>query len=416
METLDERTRPAPPRWRGGAGIALAALLAALAFFSGAHFGDDWGLSRGADNLFAANEAQQTVDLSQFWEVWDLLEERFVSASSTEPLSEEERVAGAIRGVVEAYGDPYTVYLSPEESELFEEDIAGNFEGVGMEVGSRDGTLTVIAPLPNTPAEKAGIRSGDKIISIDGESTRGMSIEAAVRRIRGERGTTVALTILGEGDEELREVKVVRDRILVPTVKTELRDGVFIIRLFNFSAIAETRFQSALREYAESGTRKLLIDVRGNPGGFLQSAVNMTGYFLPAGAVGVREDFADGSAERLYRSAGRTLGRYAPQRLAVLIDGGSASASEIVAGALQAHGVATLVGTQTFGKGSVQELVDLGEGASLKLTIARWLTPKGESISEGGLTPDIAVEITAEQREKGEDPQMEAAIKYLNKR
>lgn len=413
---------PAPPRpegrtWRrlSAAGIGFALVLAAVAFFSGMHIGSNIRLGADIDSLFAASQGEATVDLSRFWQVWDILNKRFVSASSTDPLTEQERVDGAIAGLVEAYGDPYTVYLSPEDSALFAEDIAGNFEGVGMEVGSREGVLTVIAPLPDTPAERAGIRSGDKIIRIDGKSTEHMSVDVAVKHIRGEKGTPVVFTVLQKGNEELREITVIRDTINIPTVKTEKRDGVFIIRLFNFSAIAEGKFEIALREYVHSGTRKLLLDLRGNPGGYLQSAVNISSYFLPTGKVIVREHFGEGQEERLHRSSGRLLGRRAPTRMAVLIDEGSASASEIVAGALKEHGVATLIGAQTFGKGSVQELIDLDGGSSLKVTIARWLTPEGNSISEGGLAPDIEIVITPEQQEKEEDPQLEAAIEYLNR-
>lgn len=403
-------------QWRfPAAGIGLSLVLAAVAFFSGMHVGSDVRLGADIDSLFAASQGEATVDLSRFWQVWDILNERFVSASSTDPLTEQERVDGAVVGLVEAYGDPYTVYLSPEDSALFAEDIAGNFEGVGMEVGSRDGMLTVIAPLPDTPAERAGIRSGDKIIRIDGISTEQMSVDVAVKHIRGEKGTPVVFTILRKGDEELREITVIRDTINIPTVKTEKRDGVFIIRLFNFSALAEGKFEIALREYAHSGTRRLLLDLRGNPGGYLTSAVNIASYFLPTGKVVVREHFGEGQEEHLYRSSGRLLGKRAPTRMVVLVDEGSASASEIVAGALQEHDVAALVGAQTFGKGSVQELIDLDGGSSLKVTIARWLTPNGVSISQGGLTPDIEIAITPEQREKGEDPQLDAAIEYLNR-
>ena len=206
-----------------------------------------------------------------------------------------------------------------------------------------------------------------------------------------------------------------RDTIDIPTIRTESRDGVFIIQLFNFSAVAEAKVQEALREFIDSGDRKLIFDVRGNPGGFLQSAVAISSHFLPTGKVVVRENFGDGSEERLYRSTGRTLGASAPEEMVVLIDGGSASASEILAGALKEHGVATLVGTQTFGKGSVQELVDLRDDSSLKVTIARWFTPNGTSISVEGLAPDIEVEVTPEDRENGVDPQLEAAVEFLNR-
>lgn len=406
----DERTET--PRALPVTGIALALVLATAAFFSGVHLGQDARLEANVYSLFAADPYEESVNLSQFWAVWKLLDENFVSATTTS-LSEEARVEGAIMGLVDAYDDPYTVYLPPEDSAIFAEEISGNFEGVGMEVGERDGVLTVIAPLPNTPAERAGIRSGDLIVRIDGESTDGLSIDAAVKKIRGEKGTTVTLTVLRNGAEGVLEIGVVRDTISMPTIDTEVRGDVFIVSLYNFSAIAEQKMQDALRAYVQSGTHELILDLRGNPGGYLQSAVNISSYFLPTGKVVVREDFGEGKDERVYRSSGRLLGQYAPREMVVLVDGGSASASEIVAGALQEHGVATLIGTQTFGKGSVQELVSLSGDASLKVTVARWLTPEGNSISDGGLTPNVVVEYA--ETEDGSDPQLEAALEYLNR-
>lgn len=408
--TTDETT----PRGRAlpVVGLTLAVVLAVAAFFSGMHIGAETKLEASIGSLFAARGAEETVDLDRFFEVWDELDERFVSASSTEPISIEERLDGAIRGLVESYGDPYTNYLPPEDTALFEEDIAGNFEGVGMEVGMRGGILTVIAPLPGTPAERAGIRAGDAIVRIDGASTERLSVDEAVKRIRGEKGTPVAFALYREESDEFVDIEVVRDTIDIPTLETEVRDGVFIIRLFNFSAPAEARFELALREYAQSDTSRLLIDLRGNPGGYLESAVAIASYFLPTGKAVVREDFGEGQREGVHRSVGRLLGRYTPERMAILVDGGSASASEILAGALSEHGVATLIGTRTFGKGSVQELVSLGGDASLKVTVARWLTPEGVSISEAGLVPDVE---SVDDPETVEDEQLETALDFLNR-
>ena len=397
-------------------GIGLAILLATGAFFSGVQFGSGGSMQASLGGLFSnGSTPDESVELAEFWQVWNLLDDKFVSASSTDPLSNEERVRGAIKGLVSAYKDPYTVFLPPEDASKFEEDISGNFSGVGMEVGIHEGVVAVIAPLPDSPAEKAGILAGDLIIRIDGATTEGMSIDEAVDLIRGEEGTTVTLTILREGSAELKEIAIVRATINIPTIDTELKDGAFVIRLYSFNALAEAEMQRALREYVESGTKKLVLDLRGNPGGYLQGAVSIASYFLDTGKVVVRENFGDGSDEQLYRSTGKTLRNFAPEKMVVLVDGGSASASEILAGALQEHGVATLIGAQTFGKGSVQELVRLGRGSSLKVTVARWLTPNGTSISDGGLTPDQVVERTAEDFEAGRDPQLDAAIEFINK-
>ena len=399
-------------------GVGLALILAAAAFFSGMHIGiggaQDVGQQAGLFSLFLRTPApSEPVELGEFWRVWNLLEEKFVSSSST-PLTSEEKIEGAIKGLVQSYDDPYTVFLPPVDAAAFDSNISGNFSGVGMEVGIRDSVVTVIAPLPDTPAQRAGMVAADIIVKIDETSTEGMTINDAVKLIRGEKGTTVVLTVYREGEIELLDIPVIRDTINIPTVKTEEKDGVFVIALYSFNALAESKMQEALQEYARSGSKKLILDLRGNPGGFLQSAVSIASHFVPAGEVIVRENFGDGSDEELYRASGRTLGKYAPEEMVVLVDRGSASASEILAGALSQHGIATLMGKTTFGKGSVQELVDLPDGSSLKVTIARWFTPDGTSISHEGLEPEIVIERTPQQIIANEDPQIEAAVKWLN--
>jgi carboxyl-terminal processing protease len=395
-------------------GIGLAILLATATFFSGLHVGNGMPLEANVLSVFGHPAvSEDSVDMSEFWRVWNLLEEKFVASTTTDPVTNEERVQAAIAGLVRSYGDPYTTYMPPQDAAAFNEDISGNFSGVGMEVGMQGDVITVIAPLPGSPAEKAGILAGDAIVRIDGTSTESMSVDEAVQLIRGEQGTEVNLTMYREGDSEFREVKLVRDTITIPTIKTEQRGDVFIITLYSFNAIAESEMQKALRSYVQSNATKLVIDLRGNPGGYLQGAVNIASYFLPMGKTVVRESFGDGIKEEVYRSSGRDLGKAAPKQVVVLVDGGSASASEILAGALQEHGAATLIGTQTFGKGSVQELIDLDHGSALKVTVARWLTPNGISISAGGLTPDIVVERTAEDRTAGRDPQLDAALEFL---
>ena len=396
-------------------GIGLAILLATATFFSGLHVGNGMPLEANVFSVFGKTPAisSDAVDMTEFWYVWNLLEEKFVSSTTTEPVSTEEHIQAAISGLVRSYGDPYTTYMPPVDAAAFNEDISGNFSGVGMEVGMREDVVTVIAPLPQSPAEKAGIMAGDSIVRVNDQSTEGISVDEAVQLIRGEQGTEVKLTIYREGESEFRDITIVRDTITIPTIKTEKRDDVFIVSLYSFNAIAESEMQRALREFVQSDAEKLVLDLRGNPGGYLQSAVNIASYFLPMGKTVVRESFGDGTKEDVYRSSGRELGRAAPKQVVVLVDGGSASASEILAGALKEHGVATLIGTQTFGKGSVQELIELEHGSALKVTVARWLTPNGTSISEGGLTPDMVVERTMEDRAENRDPQLDAALEFL---
>ena len=395
--------------------IVFALVFALVSFFTGVSFGAANTTQSASIFSFFQSEPKpaQTVDLDEFWRVWDLMEEKFATASSTDTPSVEDRLFGAINGLVGSYGDSYSVYLPPREAESFNENISGNFGGVGMEVGMRNNVVTIIAPLPNTPAEKAGILAGDIIVEIDGVSTERMSIDKAVELIRGERGTEVVLKIAREGEFDFLDVAITRDTITIPTVDTELRDGVFVISLYSFNAQAEAMMQEALREYVRSGADKLVLDMRGNPGGFLQSAIAISSFFLPTGTPIVTEEFGDDRRSKVFRSQGRVVQNFQASDMVVLVDGGSASASEIVAGALSEHGVATLMGTQTFGKGSVQELVSLPSGASLKVTVARWVTPNGVSISDGGLEPEIVVERTRQQRIDDIDPQLEAAIDFL---
>ena len=399
-------------------GAGLAIVLAASAFFSGVQVGNGSiphaSMQAGLFSFLSSKPAAaDQVDMSQFWAVWKLLDEKFVTSTSSDSISVQDRVNGAIKGLVHSYDDPYTVFLPPSDANMFSEDIAGNFGGVGMEVGVHDDLITVIAPLLDSPAAKAGIVAKDVIAKIDGKDTQGMSIEEAVGLIRGEIGSVVTLSIYREGETALLEIPVTRGQITVPTTDTKKVGDVFVISLYSFNAISEDKMQEALQAYEKSGLSKLIIDLRGNPGGYLQSAVSIASNFLPAGKTVVSENFGNGQPSQVYRSSGKLL-NILPKEMLVLVDGGSASASEILAGALQEDGVAKLLGAQTYGKGSVQELIDLNAGASLKVTVARWYTPNGISISKAGLTPDILVDRTPQQVVAGEDPQLDAAVKWLD--
>ncbi len=362
------------------------------------------------DSLSATPD--QTADFTAFWKAWNVLDTRFVQThgSTTAPTT-KEKLWGAISGMTSSFGDPYTVYLPPQEAKAFQENIAGEFGGVGMEMGIKDKVLTVIAPLKGTPAARAGLMAGDMIIAINGTSTESLSIDGAVRLIRGKKGTTVVLKIARAGT--ILEIPIVRDIIAVPTIEHsyDATSGVYYIAIFEFSATSAGLFDKALVDFRKSGTNKLIIDVRGDPGGYLSAAVSVASHFMPEGAPVVTEDYSGKQENTVHRSRG-TGGVPADVKVVVLMDQGSASASEILAGALSDAKVATLIGTRTFGKGSVQELIDI-DGGALKVTIARWLTPSGRSISDGGLTPDIKVERTAEDYKAGKDPQKERAVLFL---
>lgn len=363
-------------------------------------------------------------DFAPFWKVWNTLEEKYVGATTT---PNQEKIYGAMQGLVESLGDPYTVYFPPEETKMFESDISGTFGGVGMEIGEKNNILTVIAPIKGSPAEKVGMRTGDRILKIDNSLTSDMSVDRAVKLIRGEAGTKVRLTVIPVGSESPIERTITRDTINVPTIETEVKntangttasgtglrkDGVFVIRLFSFTATSPGLFRDALREFIKSGSTKLVLDLRGNPGGYLEAAVEMASWFLPAGKVIVTEDFGKNAPERVYRSRGYNVFTDKLD-MVVLIDGGSASASEILAGALKEHGVARLVGTKTFGKGSVQEVVKITPDTSLKVTIARWLTPNGVNLSKNGLEPDVEVKVTQKDIENKNDTQLNKAVEIL---
>jgi len=352
------------------------------------------------------------ADFSPFWQVWNNINEKYPNA---EKITDQERVYGAISGLVDSLNDPYSVFFDPEETKSFQEDISGNFSGVGMEVSIKNKILTVIAPLKGTPAEKAGMKPGDKIVKIDDTSTSGISIEKAIKLIRGEKGTVVTFSIVREGEKEPLEIKITRDTINIPTLDTEKReDGIFVIKLYSFTAEASNLFREAMKEFITAKTDKLILDLRGNPGGYLDAAVNIASWFLPKGKTIVIEDYGDDREEKTFRSKGYAVWNK-PVKFVILIDGGSASASEIVAGAMQDLGQAKLVGEQSFGKGSVQEVVDITDDTVLKITVAKWLTPNGTSISEKGLTPDYKIEsLKGEDDPNKKDPQLEKAVELLN--
>lgn len=365
--------------------------------------------------IFNAQGAPSGVDFTAFWRVWNLLDDNFVQthASNTLP-TEQERVYGAIAGLTDSYNDPYTVFLPPSDAQAFNDDIKGSFGGVGMELGERNGSLTVVSPLKDSPAERAGIHSGDIVLGVDGKPTEKMAVDRAVKLIRGEIGTSVTILLKRAGVSEPIEVKIVREVIQVPVINAYHRgDGIFVIELYSFSENSVDLFRGALRQLFQSGDTKLILDLRGNPGGYLDASVQMASYFLPVGEVVVTEDFKGKADNVSHRSIGCNVFNNKRLSMAILVNEGSASASEILAGALSQHGVAKLVGTRTFGKGSVQQLIQLGGGAELKVTIARWLTPNGTSISDGGLQPDIKADRTIDDIKAGKDPQKDAAITWL---
>lgn len=364
------------------------------------------------------------ADFSLFWAIWNSLHSKYVDKDK---LDTQKLLYGAIEGMVNSIGDPYTVFFEPPQSKKFQEEISGSFGGIGIEIGKRNNVLTVIAPIKDTPAYKAGLKAGDKILRIDDKPTTDLSIEEAVNLIRGKRGTPVILTISSNG-ADTKEVEIIRDTIKIPTISWEILGSppsgggkkVAYLQLFTFNQNIDSEFQKAAQEILKSEADGLILDLRNNPGGLLDSAINIAGWFLDKDQVVTAEAFSDGSRNE-FRSNGNGSLKIYPT--VVLINGGSASASEILAGALHDNRGVRLVGEKTFGKGSVQQLEQFKDGSSLKVTVAKWLTPSGISISDTGIEPDVKVELPKEKIEKGEfefelgapgkDPQLDKALDLL---
>ncbi|MEY4723057.1 MAG: hypothetical protein RLZZ324_570 [Candidatus Parcubacteria bacterium] len=351
------------------------------------------------------------VDFQQFWDVWKTVKAKHVYPENT---SDKKLFYGAIAGMVGSLGDPYSVYFDPEFAQKFNQQLEGTFDGIGAEIGIKSDTLTVIAPLPGTPAEKAGIKAGDRIYAIDGTDTTGMSTDDAVTRIRGKKGTQVKLLIGRDGLKDPKEIVITRSTIVTQAVKWEtkkLADGrkIGVITLSQFNDQVDAKFNQAVKAMLADDVKGIVLDLRNDPGGYLDAAVTVAGEWIHEDTV-VIEKYNDGKQDK-YPSKG--LARLDGIPTVVLINGGSASASEIVAGALQDDGKALLIGEKSFGKGSVQDYSSFDDGSALKLTVALWYTPKDRSINKAGIEPDVKVGLTTEDFNANKDPQMSKAMELL---
>ena len=385
----------------------LAAGLTGGAFLSG--FGVAWALHPPAPRV--APPATPPADLDQafgiFWEAWKLVQQEYYG----EIPSLQTIAYGAIRGALQTLGDPYTSFIEPKIARILQEDASGQFEGIGALVRmNRDNKLEIVRTFEGSPAQRAGLRAGDMVIKVNGQSIVGYSIYEAIALIRGPAGTSVTLTVERPGEREPFEVTVTRARITIPVVEARmLPQGVAYIQLFDFSAQATRQLQEQLKALLAQNPRGLILDLRDNPGGFLDQAIQVADLFLDEGVVAY-ERTRDGE-ERVFRSKSGDPGEKIP--MVVLVNAGSASASEIVAGALQDRGRARLVGERTFGKGSVQLSHTLSDGSELRVTIARWFTPKNRAIHGQGLNPDIEVRVDPNQPAGGGDLQLEKAVEVL---
>ena len=348
------------------------------------------------------------VDFDLFWDVWDELDKLYVDKGK---LNEKKMFYGAIHGLVSSLGDPYTVFMEPKIAKEFNDDLAGSFEGIGAEIGIKNDILTIIAPLPDMPAEKAGLKAGDKVLAINGTTTMGISIDTAVNRIRGPKGTDVVLSIARENQEGFKDITITRGTIIVKSIRTEMKDNkIFVIKISNFNNDTKNLFDQAVKKIILENPNGLIIDLRNNPGGYLDTAIEISSEWIEDGII-VSEKFSNDTKDN---HLARGKARLKDYRTIVLVNQGSASASEIVSGALQDYGKAIILGKKTFGKGSVQTLNNLKDGSSIKITVAKWLTPKGRSINDEGIEPDEKVDLTIEDYNKNIDPQMDRALEILN--
>ena len=369
-------------------------------------------ISFGLGNYFGKTQCQicppEDLDFSLFWEAYHKLQEKFVDQGK---FNTQNLIYGAISGMVKSLEDPYTVFFNPEQTKKFLEDVKGVFEGIGIQIDIRKGQLQVVAPLEGTPADLAGLRAGDKIVKINDTPTDNLSLDEAVSLIKGPKGTEVTLTIFREEWEKPKEIKIVRDVIEVPSLKWEIKDeNIVYLNIYQFFEKASLDFRQAAIEILGSPAQKIILDLRNNPGGYLEVAQDISGWFLERGKLVVIEDFGNGERNE-YKSEGG--GQFLDYKIVVLINEGTASGAEILAGALRDNRGILLIGEKSFGKGSVQELENLKGGSSLKITVAKWLTPKGQLITDVGLEPDIKVEMTDEDYEKGRDPQLDKAIEII---
>jgi carboxyl-terminal processing protease len=358
--------------------------------------------------------AEKNLDFSLFWETWDKVEQKFIDKKKLEP---KKMFYGAIKGMVASLDDPYTFFLTPEENKQSKDDLGGKFEGIGAQLGMKNNRVIVVAPLKNSPAEKAGVKAGDFINKVDGNSTKGWSLTYAVSKIRGPKGTKVKLTLERKGKEF--EITITRDQINVPSVELSYEKNIAILKLNQFGENTINEWDKAIFEIKNKWLKKevkgMVLDLRDNPGGYLEGSVYLASEFLPMGKVVVRQESTN-FPNKDYKVLRQ--GELLDIPLVVLINKGSASASEILAGALRDHKRAKIIGENSFGKGSVQEAVDLKEGAGLHVTVAKWILPGGDWINGKGIDPEIKVENQVKEGNtptRSDDKQLDKAIEILLK-
>lgn len=388
--------------------ILLAILIAIGIFYSGFQFGYSKNAGVEPAPLQLEEGILGDVDFALFGDAVKMLKNNYYGIKD---VSDQDILYGAIKGAVQSTGDPYTVFFPPSDAKKFEEDLSGNFGGIGAEIGMQNEQLAIVAPMKDNPAERAGLKAGDTILKIDDTVASGLTVDEAVKLIRGPVGTKVKLLIARDEWKEAKEIEVMRATITIPTLEWKIAENdIAYIQLFNFNGNAPSAFYDAAFSSLFQGVKGVVLDLRNDPGGYLEVAHDIAGWFLKRGDVVVREKLRSGD-ENILRANGNQALLNLP--VVVLVDGGSASASEILAGALRDQRGIKLVGEKTFGKGSVQEVQYLKDGSSMKVSIAEWLTPKGHEINEKGLEPDIEVKLTEDDTKDRRDPQYEKAMEIM---
>jgi len=404
LENRLKNTQLRPLSWVGILVVIAALSLAVGIQIADTQFGQS--VSKFISEPASTNGLPDDLDYSSVERVYDELRSTYYGE-----LDEDELLDGLKSGLVRASGDPYTVYLNSDEIESFNDALNGEFSGIGAEIAVKNDQLQIVKPLPNSPAKEAGLKPGDLILEIDGESSLGIEVQVAAGKIKGEPGTKVELTIFREGEDEERKVTVTRQQIDVPNATSEILEGnIGYIELVTFGKDATTEINEIAESLATQGVDGIVLDLRNNTGGLLPSAVDITSLWLDGDIVVEQVGNTAENSYKLRADGGELL---ADIPTVVLVNGASASASEIVAGALQYYNEATVIGEQTFGKGSIQVIENIPYNGSLKVTIARWFLPGGDSVSDVGITPDKEVELTVEDFDQDRDPQLDAALDEL---
>lgn len=390
-------------RWFVG-GFA-SVLLVGFVFFAGIQIGSGAWQVNFMRPVSSNRGLPARLDYSSVNEVYQALKRKYDGE-----LSEDKLINGMKKGLVEAAGDTYTTFMDADSAKVFNEQLSGSFSGIGAELGKEGNDITVIAPISGFPAEKAGLKAKDIIVSIDGQEATGLSVDEAVKRIRGEKGTSVKLVIVRNSTER-KELTIVRDTITIPSVESKLVDGnIGYIQVTRFSTDTSDLVSAAVNDFKSKNIKGIVLDLRNNPGGYLNAAVDVSSEWLKEGQL-VVEEKRDGKVTQDYKALSTGVVQGVPT--VVLINEGSASASEITAGALKDNNAATIIGVKSFGKGSVQEVTNFNNGSLLKVTVARWFTPNGKNIDKEGIEPDIKVELTEDNIKSGVDTQLDAAKQHL---